>query len=152
MTTDDENDVGIPPGDEYSETDEYDVGYGKPPKETRFKCGQSGNPRGRPRGSKDRKAIIKEIANERHTVKENGEPRRLTTLELVMLTLRNKAAEGDIRAIRSYEAYRAKYAPDENDGTGYLVVPAAKSQEEWIKEQMELNKTRERPGAKRQKD
>ena len=30
----------------------YEVGYGKPPKATRFKKGQSGNPKGRPRRQK----------------------------------------------------------------------------------------------------
>ena len=34
---------------------DYKVGYGKPPKEHRFKKGQSGNPRGRPKGAKSRK-------------------------------------------------------------------------------------------------
>ena len=31
---------------------DYEVGYGKPPKEHRFKKGQSGNPRGRPKDAK----------------------------------------------------------------------------------------------------
>lgn len=33
---------------------DYEVGYGKPPAETRFKKGQSGNPNGRPKGSRNR--------------------------------------------------------------------------------------------------
>lgn len=36
----------------------YDVGYGRPPEETRFKKGQSGNPRGRPKGSKTRPRFL----------------------------------------------------------------------------------------------
>ncbi len=35
----------VPPRD-------YEVGYGKPPSRTRFRSGQSGNPRGRPKGTK----------------------------------------------------------------------------------------------------
>lgn len=38
----------------------YDVGYARPPKETRFQSGQSGNPRGRPRGSRNYRAMFKE--------------------------------------------------------------------------------------------
>jgi len=37
---------------------DYEVGYGKPPKGTRFKAGQSGNPRGRPKGAKTKKENI----------------------------------------------------------------------------------------------
>lgn len=42
------------------ETARYEVGYGKPPADTRFKPGQSGNPRGRPRGAKNRKPALNE--------------------------------------------------------------------------------------------
>src|SRR5437868_239041 len=38
----------------------YDVGYGKPPASTRFKPGQSGNPKGRPRGAKNRRPALHE--------------------------------------------------------------------------------------------
>lgn len=38
----------------------YDVGYGKPPQHSRFKPGQSGNPRGRPKGSKNKRPALNE--------------------------------------------------------------------------------------------
>ena len=41
-----------------AEERDYEVGYGKPPKATRFKSGQSGNPRGRPKGAKTSKKKI----------------------------------------------------------------------------------------------
>ena len=37
-----------------SDDEDYEVGYGKPPKDSRFKLGQSGNPNGRPKGSRNR--------------------------------------------------------------------------------------------------
>ena len=43
----------------------YEVGYGKPPKHTRFQPGQSGNPRGRPKGTKNLKTDLEEELSER---------------------------------------------------------------------------------------
>lgn len=43
----------------------YEVGYGKPPKHTRFRPGQSGNPMGRPRGAKNRSNRIPALNEER---------------------------------------------------------------------------------------
>jgi len=43
----------------------YEVGYKKPPENTRFRRGQSGNPRGRPRGSKSWKTLVEEELNKK---------------------------------------------------------------------------------------
>jgi len=36
----------------------YEVGYGKPPKQTRFAAGKSGNPKGRPKGAKNKRPLL----------------------------------------------------------------------------------------------
>ncbi len=134
-----------------SETDspeitEYTVGYGNPPLIRRFKVGQSGNRRGRPRGSKNRKTIVRGIVKEMHTVTEDGQQRSRSTLELMLLALRNRAAEGNVRGFRAYTKYLAKYEPQETGSKlGYLVAPAEMTPEEWMAEQEELNKHRKRP-------
>ena len=116
------------------------VGYGKPPMKRRFKSGESGNRRGRPRGSKNRKTIVREIMNEMHAVTEDGRRRRRSTIELVLLALRNRAVEGNVRAFRAYKKFLAKYEPqDTHSNRGYLVVPAAITPEEAIAEAEKLN-------------
>ena len=77
----------------------YDVGYAKPPSRTRFKPGQSGNPRGRPRGAKNFVTAIEGELRARVTVTENGRRKRVTKREVIAKRLVNCAAEGDLRAI-----------------------------------------------------
>ncbi len=127
-----------PPGHE-------EVGYQKPPTRRRFK--KSGNSKGRPKGSKNRKTIVKEVANEMHSVIENGKRRKLSTLDLVLLRLRNMALKDkNVRAFEELHRLIKAYQPQAtNDDVGYLVVPAEMTPEEWMAEQREKNKHRKRP-------
>ncbi len=122
-----------------------EVGYGKPPTRRRFK--KSGNLKGRPKGSKNRKTIVKAVAHEMHSVIENGKHRRRSTLDLVLLRLRNMTLEDkNVRAFEELHRLIKAYQPQEtNDDVGYLVVPAEMTQEEGIARQEELNKHRKPP-------
>jgi len=77
---------------------DYEVGYRKPPKRTRYQKGQSGNPKGRPRGSRSSATLLREILSERVEVRENGSTRTVTKKELILRYAVNKAATGDSRA------------------------------------------------------
>lgn len=76
------------------------VGYGKPPQHTRFKKGQSGNPKGRPKGSKNLDTLLMESVNERVTINENGVPKKVSKLAVMHKQLANKGATGDLRALQ----------------------------------------------------
>ena len=80
-----------PPGD-------YEVGDGKPPVRSRFKPGQSGNSKGRPKGSRDFATLLKAALDEMVTVKENSRQARRSKKEVMTKVLVNKALNGDIRA------------------------------------------------------
>ncbi|HPG28775.1 MAG TPA: DUF5681 domain-containing protein [Myxococcota bacterium] len=77
---------------------DYDVGYGKPPKHTQFKPGQSGNPRGRPKGTKNLKTDLMEELGEKIVVREGEETRRVSKQRAVVKTLVAKTLKGDARA------------------------------------------------------
>jgi hypothetical protein len=76
------------------------IGYGKPPRHTQFVRGHSGNPKGRPRGSQNFVTLLRKIGRQRVRVTENGGSRYITKFEATMLQLTNKAASGDLKAIR----------------------------------------------------
>ena len=79
---------------------DYEVGYGKPPRHTRFVKGQSGNPRGRPCGAKNLSTLLDEALNEPVTVTENGGRRRVSKRQAIITQLVNRSATADFRAIK----------------------------------------------------
>jgi Family of unknown function (DUF5681) len=79
---------------------DYEVGYGRPPRETRFAKGQSGNPRGRPPGAKNLKTLLSEALNEMVVVTENGGRRKVTKRRAIITQLVNRSATADFRAIK----------------------------------------------------
>jgi Family of unknown function (DUF5681) len=79
---------------------DYAVGYGKPPRHTRFKRGQSGNPQGRPKGSKNLTTLLTEALNEPVIVAENGGRRRITMRLAIIKQLVKRSATADLRAIK----------------------------------------------------
>src|SRR5205807_5264516 len=76
---------------------DYDVGYGKAPRHSRFTKGRSGNPRGRPAGAKNLKTLLSEALNEPVIVTENGGRRKVTKREAIITQLVNRSATADWR-------------------------------------------------------
>ena len=73
----------------------YEVGFGRPPRSTQFKPGQSGNRAGRPPGSKNFATALEHELNARVTVSDNGKRKRISKREVIAKHLVNKAASGD---------------------------------------------------------
>jgi hypothetical protein len=121
------------------------AGPRRSPQQTRFQPGRSGNPDGRPTGARGRAAIIARIAAETHPMTENGKRRRRSTVELVLLFLRNQAVTADGRAIRATEALRDRFGPQEpRQEGGCLIVPECLSPEEWAREASRFKVSQER--------
>jgi Family of unknown function (DUF5681) len=80
----------------------YKVGYGRPPAETRWRKGQSGNPRKRRRARPESgiEMIDSRLLRPINVI-ENGRKRRMTTLEAIVLRLCAKAITANPRALRA---------------------------------------------------
>ena len=79
---------------------EDDVGYGKPPKAHQFKPGQSGNPKGRPKGAGNLLKQISKHAAKKVTVIDGGVEKKMAKMDVVISAMFNKASKGDVSAAR----------------------------------------------------
>jgi Family of unknown function (DUF5681) len=82
------------------EPDDYEVGYGKPPKGGQFKKGVSGNPSGRPKKPSDFGSELLQELNSLVTFNENGQQKVMKKSKLVTRQFVNKAASGNLPAAR----------------------------------------------------
>lgn len=78
----------------------YEIGFCRPPKHTQFRPGQSGNRKGRVKGSKNLATIVKAIADKKFPGEENGKTVKMTRVQLMFIQQFNKAAKGDIAAAK----------------------------------------------------
>jgi len=74
------------------------VGYGRPPRHTRFKPGQCGNPKGRPKRQRNVRTVVEGVLGERITIREGNRTRSLTKFDAMVLTMMNAALKGDAKA------------------------------------------------------
>ena len=103
-------------------TDDRDVGYGKPPKSSRFKKGQSGNSKGRPKGSRNFRTDFLEALKAPVRVTEDGKARTISTQEAVIARLREKALRGDVRALDRIIALALELGETAQDSTPMLAI------------------------------
>jgi hypothetical protein len=82
-----------------SEAPGTEVGYCRPPMHNRFKPGQSGNPKGRAKGSKNLKTLFNKILNEEVALREGADVRKVSKAEAIMRGLVIGALKGDSRSI-----------------------------------------------------
>ena len=83
-----------------SRSGDYLVGYRRPPVGTQFQKGQSGNPSGRPKGSKGISDVIAAALSEKVTVTMNGKRQTITKLQAAFTQMANQAAGGDAKAAK----------------------------------------------------
>jgi hypothetical protein len=79
-------------------SEDKDVGYGRPPRRTRFRPGQSGNPRGRPKGARSTGTIVTGVLNRKVSLTSAGQRRQVALKEAIVLRMAEAALKGDLKA------------------------------------------------------
>ena len=92
---------------------DYEVGYGKPPKRTRFKKGQSGNPKGRPTGVRNFRTDLEDVLSQRITLREGGREKRVTTQYGLVKVATEKGLRGDVSATEKVFRWTNQFLPDD---------------------------------------
>jgi len=95
-----------------SDTASYAIGYGKPPRHSQFKPGQSGNPRGRPKAAKGLKTIVRETMTAKVPVRTAAGERKMSRMEAVMHKTIELAMKGNPRALAQLIALYGAAVPD----------------------------------------
>ena len=95
------------------EKDDYEVGFGKPPKSTQFKKGQSGNPRGRPKKLAPTVAgQVARLMGEQYSARVNGEVISMRGEEMIARRLMEKALKGDAKAFEKVHQLANQHQAD----------------------------------------
>jgi Family of unknown function (DUF5681) len=105
----------------------YEIGYCKPPMTTRFRKGQSGNPKGRGKGMKNFNAAFMKAMNQKVTVSLNGKPTKISKLDAAAMQLANNAARGDKNSIQFAVTLMQELEPPvraEQDTRTIVVLPS----------------------------
>jgi hypothetical protein len=76
----------------------FRVGYGRPPKEHRFQPGQSGNQKGRPKGSKNTDTLLREILDRKIEVRTGRNARKISVREAILTRFAESALKGDTKS------------------------------------------------------
>ena len=73
----------------------------KPPKNSRFKLGESGNKSGRPKGSRNTYKVLDDLLNQKITMVQDGKTVKINKKTAILLQAVNSASKGDMKAIQT---------------------------------------------------
>jgi hypothetical protein len=110
----------------------HPVGYGSPPVGSRFRTGASGNPKGRPRGSKNLKTLIRQAMTAKISIQEGPSSRRVSKIEGVVLRQLQSALKGNDRSAMAVVKIATQMGLLEDPDSGPAEVTALSAADERI--------------------
>ena len=99
----------------------YEIGYRRPPASGQFKKGQSGNKKGRPKGSKNFLTLLEHELGQTITVNENGKKKVITRMQAMVKRMVADALQGNLKSLMALvEILRRTGKFEENDSANQL--------------------------------
>jgi uncharacterized protein DUF5681 len=117
--------IAAPADGQTGKREPYAVGHGRPPLHSRFKPGQSGNPKGRAKGSHNLRTIVKQVSNEQILIREGDRLRRMSRMEALVRTIFTRAFKGDPKALGSLTVLLRQIGLTESEETTTELVQGA---------------------------
>jgi hypothetical protein len=77
----------------------YEIGYRRPPTNAQFQKGKSGNPKGRPKGSRNFVTLLEQELAQKIVVNENGRRKTVTRMQAMVKRLVTGGLQGDQKAL-----------------------------------------------------
>lgn len=109
---------------------DYNVGYRKPPKDSQFKPGQSGNPKGRKKGAKGMKTIALQVLTEKVAVRTENGVKKMSRIEVLFRKLAEMAAKGNLRAqLSAFSMYEVALPGEPGPPIEQLILPLSEGDE-----------------------
>jgi hypothetical protein len=94
---------------------DYEVGYRKPPKHTRFKPGRSGNPKGRPKAAKGLNTLVRQTLTQKVAVRTASGHLKMSRIEAVLQKTAELAMKGNLRALVELLKLYGNAVPDTSE-------------------------------------
>ena len=121
---------------------DYDVGYGKPPKQHQFPKGTSGNPAGAPTKEKRKPIDVAAVLKEPLAVKNSGIRQKMPPFEvgvrqLVVRALKHKNLSAILEFLELCESYGLMVPPPVEYGGGVVTIPEGVDSHEWVASYLE---------------
>lgn len=102
----------LPPKPAAEDDQPYEVGYGKPPRQSRFQPGKSGNPKGRPKNAKGFKTIIRAAMLQKVRVRSGGKERTISRAEALVMKVVELASKDNFKATEKLLIWYQEAVPE----------------------------------------
>ncbi|MBO6837372.1 MAG: hypothetical protein JJ878_14540 [Alphaproteobacteria bacterium] len=103
-----------------------------PPKESRFPNGNKQNRLGRPKGARNQKTILREIVDEKVSVRKDGKRVRVSIIDLLISIVKRGAVDGDQRCQSLLSDLEKQYGQGSERTYGIILLPSDPPFDEFV--------------------